>query len=143
MITSIALRCSAVKSAAPTVPGSNSARNAPNPSAAARSQARARSDAVDRRKLNDITETPVQRGPAGSIVEILRLAVNILGAGIGRRILRQQLLRAIGLLRGVLFLAVRERFLSQRQCRQAHLIVAAIGDREEMPDLALPAFNPA
>ena len=70
-------------------------------------------DPVDRRKPDDITETPVQRRPAGSIVEILRLAVNILGAGIGRRILRQQLLGAIGLLRGVLFFAVGERFLGQ------------------------------
>src|SRR5438045_6517632 len=113
MIASIALRCSGVKSAASAAPGSNSARSAPNPSAAARSQARALSDAVDRRKLNDMTETPVQRRPAGSIIEILRLAVNILGAGIGWRVLRQQLLRAIGLLRGVFFHAVGERFFGQ------------------------------
>src|SRR2546421_1769197 len=104
MIASIDLRCSGVKSAAPTVPGTNSARSAPNPRAAARSQMR---------KSDDINETPVQRGPAGSIVEILRLAVNILGAGIGWRILGQQLLGAIGLLGGVLFLAVGERLLGQ------------------------------
>src|SRR6266550_4609039 len=113
MIASIALRCSGVKSAALTVPGSNSARSAPNPSTAARSQMRARSDAVDRRKLNDIRKLLCRRRPAGSIIEILRLAVNILGAEIGRRALRQQLLGAIGLLRGVLFLAVGERFLGQ------------------------------
>src|SRR6185295_10144489 len=102
MIVSIALCCSGVKSAAPTAPGSNSARSAPNPSAAARSE---------KLQPDNITETPVQRRPAASIVEILRLAVNVLGAEIGWRVLRQQLLGAIGLLRGVLFLAVGKRFL--------------------------------
>src|SRR5436309_3167062 len=110
MIVSIALRCSGVKSAARAELNGENARSAPTPSAAAHNHMRARdkADPVDRRKPDDITETPVQRRPAGSIVEILRLAVNILGAGIGRRILRQQLLGAIGLLRGVLFLAVGE-----------------------------------
>ena len=48
-----------------------------------------------------------------SIVEVLRLAVNILGAGKRRRGAHQQLLGPGGLLHGVVLLAVGKRLLGQ------------------------------
>src|SRR5205823_8728266 len=65
------------------------------------------------------------RGSTSSVVELLGLAVNVVGAEIGRRVLRQHLLGAIGLLHRVFFLAIGKRFLGQRQRRHAHLVVAA------------------
>src|SRR6266496_3934660 len=100
MIPSIAWRCSGVNSAAATVPDGIDASIAPMNRPTAHKPGR-------RKRVNSITmTTPISRREGRrSIVEALRLAVNILGACIGRRAPGQQLLRPSGLLHRILFLA--------------------------------------
>src|SRR5207245_8921278 len=100
-IASLAWRCSAGNSAAPTEPHGSSASSAPShrPSA----------DKREKRKPAKISITVTLRSARRgrqSIVEVLRLAVNILGAGIGAGVAGEQLLGSGGLLHCVFFLAV-------------------------------------
>src|SRR5438128_5616130 len=98
MIASIAWRCSRVNSAAATGVASSSIRTT------ALSQRRGQTSITIKSPISERRQ---------SIVEVLRLAVNILGAGKRRRGAHQQLLGPGGLLHGVFFLAVGKRLLGQ------------------------------
>src|SRR5437868_3163767 len=111
MIASIAFFCSGVNSAADAPCVGSNMISAPSHSAAAHQRARARDD---RQSSNDILGSCRESGPRpGSLVEMLRLAADVLGAGIVWGVLGQRLLGATGLLHRVLLLAVGERLLGQ------------------------------
>src|SRR5437899_1464265 len=129
----MAWRCSGVNSAAAAGPGTS-----------ARIALSQKPRAHKRRVRNNITmTTPISKAPMvasyerRSIVEALRLAVDILGACVRCGVPGQQLLCPGGLLHRILFLAVGQRFLGQRQGGHPHLIVAPISNREKVPDLAV------
>src|SRR6266496_3237000 len=110
MIASIAFVCSGVTAAAGAARRGTSATRTPSHNAAAHQRPRG-SD--DRRTSSGILGSIGKVAAAGSLVETFRLAVDVLGAEIGRGVLGQRLLGAIGLLDRVLLLAVGERFLGQ------------------------------
>src|SRR6266566_9909942 len=89
------------------------------------------------------TKTPASNGDEErdpslfGIFDLLRLALDRLGAIIGGGVLWQQRLGAARLLGSILFLAGGKPFLGQSQGGHAELIVAAISRRQQMPSSGL------
>src|ERR1700687_1312888 len=140
MIASIAFFCSEVNSAAGAARTGSNMITAPRHSAA---HQRARGS-DDRHRLNGISGLLLEKRPRpGSLVEMLRLVVDVLGAEIGRGVLGQRLLGPGGLLHRVLLPAGGERLRARRRGRRAARGVAAIADGEEAPTLSVAALAAA
>src|SRR6516162_3516903 len=137
MIPSIACRCVGEKSAAliECVCG-----------AATKQQTRAK--ATNGARYGISADTPARKGvnrgwsksmhvhdAASRILDMLRLAVDILGTVVAGGVLRQQRLCPQRLLLRIFLFSRGEPFLGKRQGRHADLIIAPVSRREQMPTL--------